>query len=181
MLKLINDVRKETDVENPRITELEKKIDEIEDALDEFAKLVRIAKASNCLRFSINNRLRSSHPEVFCKKDVLRSFAKLTGKHLCQSLFFNKVAGLDASKCFMKAEAPRPATLLKKKLRYRYFLVNFAKFLRTPFFIEHLWWLLLPFSNALFIIYFSARGGGIRNNLSNICNKKILSKDIENN
>ena len=27
-------------------------------------------------------------------KVVLRNFAKLTGKHLCQSLFFNKVAGL---------------------------------------------------------------------------------------
>ena len=37
---------------------------------------------------------RSSRPEVFCKKGVLRSFAKFTGKHLCQGLFFNKVAGL---------------------------------------------------------------------------------------
>ena len=45
---------------------------------------------------------RSSRPEVFCKKGVLRNFAKFTGKHLCQSLFFNKVAGL------------RPATLLKR-------------------------------------------------------------------
>ena len=29
---------------------------------------------------------------MFCKKGVLRNFAKFTGKHLCQSLFFNKVA-----------------------------------------------------------------------------------------
>ena len=29
-----------------------------------------------------------SHPEVLCKKDVLRNFAKFTGKHLCQKLFF---------------------------------------------------------------------------------------------
>ena len=36
---------------------------------------------------------RNSRPEVFCKKGVLKNFAKLTGKHLCQSLFFNKVAG----------------------------------------------------------------------------------------
>ena len=35
---------------------------------------------------------RNSHPEVFCKKGVLRNFVKFTGKHLCQSLFFNKVA-----------------------------------------------------------------------------------------
>ena len=37
---------------------------------------------------------RSSLPEVFCKEVVLRSFTKFTGRHLCQSLFFNKVAGL---------------------------------------------------------------------------------------
>ena len=36
---------------------------------------------------------RSSRAEVFCKKGVLGNFAKFTGKHLCQSLFFNKVAG----------------------------------------------------------------------------------------
>ena len=66
-------------------------------------------------------------PEVFCKKGVLRNFAKFTGKHLCQSLFFDKVAGL------------RPATLLKKRLWHRCFPVNFAEFLWTPFFTEHLW------------------------------------------
>ena len=37
---------------------------------------------------------RSSRPEVFYKKGVLRNFAKFIGKHLCQSLFYNKVAGL---------------------------------------------------------------------------------------
>ena len=46
--------------------------------------------------------VRSSHPELFCRGNVLRNFAKFTGKHLCQSLFFNKVADL------------RPATLLKR-------------------------------------------------------------------
>ena len=39
----------------------------------------------------------SSRPEVFCKKGALRNFAKLTGKHLRQSLFFNKIAGIKAS------------------------------------------------------------------------------------
>ena len=47
---------------------------------------------------------RSSRPEMFYKKGALRNFTKFTGKHLCQSLFFNKVAGL------------RPATVLKKRL-----------------------------------------------------------------
>ena len=37
---------------------------------------------------------RSSRPEVFCKKCALRNFAKFTGKHLCQSLFFNKKENL---------------------------------------------------------------------------------------
>ena len=66
---------------------------------------------------------RSSRPEVFCKKGVLRNFKKFTEKRLCQSLL--------------------PSTLLKKRLQHRCFPVNFVKFLRTAFFIEHLWWLLL--------------------------------------
>ena len=37
---------------------------------------------------------KSSRPEAFCENGVLKNFTKLTGKHLCQSLFFNKVAGL---------------------------------------------------------------------------------------
>ena len=69
--------------------------------------------------------MRSSHRRCSVRKDILRNFAKFKGKHLCQSLFFNKVAG-------------RPATLFKKRLWRRCFLVSFAKFLRTPFFTEHL-------------------------------------------
>ena len=76
-------------------------------------------------------KFRSSRPEVFCKKGVIRNFAKFTRKHLCQSLVIKKVAGR------------RPATLLKKRPWHRSFRVNFVKFLRTPFFTEHLWWLLL--------------------------------------
>ena len=60
-------------------------------------------------------------PEVFCKKSVLRKFAKFSGKHQRQSLFFNKVAGLS------------PETLLKKRLWHSSFPVNSAKFLRTSF------------------------------------------------
>ena len=37
---------------------------------------------------------RSSCPGVLCKKGVVKSVTKFTGKHQCQSLFFNKVAGL---------------------------------------------------------------------------------------
>ena len=66
-----------------------------------------------------NHVIKSSCPEEFCRKGVLRNFAKFTGKHLRQILF------------------------LKKRLWHKCFPVNLAKFLRTPFFTEHLWWLLL--------------------------------------
>ena len=89
--------------------------------------------------------IRSSRPDVFCEKGVFRNFVKFTGKHLRQGLFFNKVAGL------------RPATLLKKRLWCRCFPVNFTKFLRTPFFKEHICWLLL---NYVIINFFS--GGRIK-------------------
>ena len=75
---------------------------------------------------------RSSCLEIFCRKGFLRNVAKFTGKHLCQSLFFTKVAGLRL----------RPATLVNKRLWHRCFPVNFGKFLRTSFFTEHLRWLL---------------------------------------
>ena len=44
------------------------------------------------LEMKQNSNDRSSRPKVFCKKGVLWNFAKFTGKDLCQSLFFNKVA-----------------------------------------------------------------------------------------
>ena len=48
----------------------------------------------------------------------------------------------------------RPGTLLKERLQHRCFPVNFAKFSRTPFFLEHLRWLLLQsiVSNFYWII-----------------------------
>ena len=69
---------------------------------------------------------------MFCKKGVLKNFAKFTGKHLC-----------------------RTSVLLKKRFRLRCFTVNFAKLLRT-FFIEHFWWLLLHYEQLLRIrwVYF---------------------------
>ena len=65
------------------------------------------------------------------RKVFLEISQKFTKKHLCQSLFFNKVTGL------------RPESLLKKRLSHRCFPVNFAKILRTYFLTEHLRWLLL--------------------------------------
>ena len=65
--------------------------------------------------------LRSTHRRYSVKKGVLGNFAKSTGKHLCQSLFFNKVKGL------------RPATLVKERLWYWCFLVSFGKFSKKTF------------------------------------------------
>ena len=76
---------------------------------------------------------RSSCQDVFCKKSVLKNFTKFTGKHLCQSLFFNKVAGL----------RPETCNFIEKIIWHKIFPENFAKFPRTPFLTQHLWWLLL--------------------------------------
>ena len=58
------------------------------------------SEKTNLLSLSYSNLLsncwiwntRSSRSEVFCKKDVPKNFTKFAVKHLCQSLFFNKVA-----------------------------------------------------------------------------------------
>ena len=52
---------------------------------------------------SLNQRNRNSRSDMFCKKSAFKNFTKFTGKHLCQSLLFNKVTRL------------RPATLIKKR------------------------------------------------------------------
>ena len=78
------------------------------------------------VKLSDPSKVRSSRPEVFCRKGVLRNFSKFTEKHLCQSLFLNKVLGL------------RPATLLKRTLWRKCFPVKFCEiskstiFYRTP-------------------------------------------------
>ena len=83
-----------------------------------FIKQEKVKKKRKEIQYLIH---RSSHQKSSLKKGVLRNFTKFTGNHLCQGLFFNKVAGL------------RPANLLKKRLWHRCCPVNFANFLRTPF------------------------------------------------
>ena len=65
------------------------------------------------------------------KKGVLRNFVKFKGKHLCLSLSLDKVACL--------------------KLRRSCFSENTARFLRTPFFKEHICWLILLISHLVLV------------------------------
>ena len=86
-----------------------------------FAKILACDK-----RGSTNIQVTSLNPEAVVrgcsvKKDLLRKFAKFTGKNLCQSLFL------------IKLQASRPATLIKTRLWHRCFPVNFAKFPRNFF------------------------------------------------
>ena len=64
---------------------------------------------------------------MFYKKSVLKNSQNSLENTCARASFFSL----------------RPATLLKKRLWHRCFHVNFVKFLKTLFFIEHLWWLLL--------------------------------------
>ena len=67
-------------------------------------------KMENCKANHILDR--SSHRMCSVRKGVLRNFAKVTGKYLCQSPFFN---------------------FIKKRLWHRCLPVNFAKYSRTSF------------------------------------------------
>ena len=58
---------------------------------------------------------------MFYKKGVLRNFAKFTGKHPCQSLFFKKVFNF-----------------IEKESLTQMFSREFYKFLRTLYIKEHL-------------------------------------------
>ena len=71
--------------------------------------------------------MKKQPPEVFYKKGVVRNFTKFIGKHLCLSLFFNKVAGL------------RPVTFIKKETLAQVFSYEFCEISNNTFFTEHLW------------------------------------------
>ena len=77
--------------------------------LNLFCNYLFMFKFMRQIIFVLVSLFRSSGPEVFCKNVFLKNIIKLTEKHLCQSLFFNKIAGLS------------PGTLLKKRLWHRCF------------------------------------------------------------
>ena len=66
---------------------------------------------------------RSSRSEVFYKKGVLRNFAKFSGKHLCQSLFLIKVAGLSCN-------------FIKKETVAQVFSCEFCEFYKNTFYVR---------------------------------------------
>ena len=72
---------------------------------------------------------RSSHQRCSVRKGVLRNFTKFTGKHLRQSLFFNKVAGL----------RPEACNFIKKEALAQVFSCEFCEISKNTFFTEHLW------------------------------------------
>ena len=76
--------------------------------------------ASSISLGSLRMRSQKQPPEVVYKKSVLRNFAKFTGKHLCQSLFFNKVEG---SAC----------NAVKKESLVRGFSCEFCKISKNTF------------------------------------------------
>ena len=77
---------------------------------------------------------KSSCWQIFNKTSVLKSFQYSQETPVLESLL-KKVAGLEARKS------------IKSRLQHRFFPVNIAKFLKTAFSIEQLWWLLLEIHN----------------------------------
>ena len=73
---------------------------------------------------------KSSCLQMFFKIDVLKNVHR---KRHVQELLFNIVSGLEDS------------NFMKKRFQHKYFLVNIAKFLRTPILKSICEWLLLYF------------------------------------
>ena len=87
-----------------------------------------------------NRNGKSICSQILIKISIPKNFTLFTGKYpgVLESLF-KKVAG--------------PRKSIKRRLQHRCFPVNIAKFLRTPFSIEHLWWLLLEFTHFFSLWY----------------------------
>ena len=90
--------------------------------------MLQIAKVDwiwiiNCKYLHTN--ITSSHPEVFCAKDVLKKF---TENHYCQSLFLINCR-------------PQACNSIKKETLAQVFSYEFCKIFKKTFFIEHIQWL----------------------------------------
>ena len=84
-------------------------------------------KVENFAKSRLKNKCflyRSSHQRCSVKKGVLRDFAKSTGKHLCQGLFFNK--------------GPQACNFIKKETLTQVFSCEFCEISKNIFFTEHL-------------------------------------------
>ena len=87
---------------------------------------------------------------VNTKKIYCRVYSRTSGpKVFYTEVFLNILQDSQENACIvvsflikLQAWGLLPAALLKKWLQHRCFNVNFVKFLRTPFFIVHLRWLL---------------------------------------
>ena len=82
------------------------------------------------------SHFRSSRPEMFCKKGVLRNFPRVTGKHSCQSLFSNE----DTS------------NFIKKETLAQVFSYEFCEMFKNIFLVKHFWWLLLTLQQLRLLI-----------------------------
>ena len=101
-----------------------------------FKKLLTYCYFSEIIKSFITTS-SSNHPDVLCKKGVLRFFAKLTGKHLCQNLFLAKVFSF-GSLFSIKLQAFRPSTFFKRESNIGVFC-KYCENFKNTYFEEYLW------------------------------------------
>ena len=133
--------------------------------------LIKVAgyRSANLLKLGFfpsshwNRKFRSSRPEAFCKKSVLKNFAKFIGKHLFQRIFFNKALACNFIKKESRAEvfscvcAISKNILFTEHLRWLFLKIeplhlNFSKFLITQlagYSVEQLFWRISIFAEHL--------------------------------
>ena len=79
--------------------------------------------------------------KVSFRRGVRKDFVKCSGKYLCQSLFFNKTAGI------------RPSNLLKKEIVAKVFSYEFCKTFGDEIFSEHVWTTSVKFFINFYLIF----------------------------
>ena len=89
----------------------------------------KIIRSESCLNqiYHFHEQLitlfRSSHPEVFLVKGVLKKCSKFTGEHPCQSVISIKLQ----------------SNIIEITFRHGYFPVKLLHIFRKSFFSEHVW------------------------------------------
>ena len=114
----------------------------------DFSNIIKIlpnSRSSHSPAFIRITVTRTSCPELFCKKGALRNSTKLTGKHLCQSLFFKtklqawvKFKWRKSLSLFKKVSRLYGCSSTKKETPSWIFSCEFVKSLKNRFSTDHL-------------------------------------------
>ena len=115
------------------------------------------------------------------KKGVLRNFTNFTGKHLFQSLSFNKVAGLRSATLLKKRLWPKACNFIKKETLAQVFSCEFYEISKSTFSYRTPLVAASVLGHVFFMVHANVKFHGYSNSTSKIWGMYIFPSSLKGN